>query len=295
MADGHVQPNNPIPPIQEGAGSGQPPSEGGSSTPSTPDWMSYIPEEHRANPKGYFDQVEEMRAWSDYGKKISPFHKQFETFQQDYQTFDQWRKSQANGRSSQPAPAAVSADEDEDLDYADPEAVKRAIRKIRQEIQGHVDQFGQQMTQITQEQKTGQDTLFELLRIQQELRDLQNEELFSHAKFTPTVNPQELAKWMMENNINDARKAYEFLYGKPSLEAKVKQAEAQAQEMYHKGKADAERELASRRVSTETSSGTPWRMRTDARSTHAPNSVERRQEIMDRMATKLGIPSEEAL
>src|SRR5262245_44625833 len=289
--DGSPQPN-PIPAASDSTGrEGQGASEGATSAP---DWISYIPEEHRSNPKAYFDQIDEMRAWSEYGRKISPFHRQFESFQSDYQAFEAWRKSQTPGQTpapSQPTQPA-QADDDDDVDYTDPEAVRRALRHLKQQMQGYVEQFGQQMTSLSSEQKTGQDTLYELLRIQQELRDLQNEEFYSHAKFKPTVNPQELAKWMLENGVNDARRAHELLYGKPSLEARVKQAEAQAQEMYNKGRGDMERELAGRRVSTETSSGTPWRLRPEGRSPHAAHSMERGQEILDKAADKAGLPRE---
>jgi hypothetical protein len=292
------QPNTSMLPLQDGSGHESAPSTP-SGTPveqATPEWIQYIPEAYRGNP----DRLREAFEYEQYGRRIAPHHKTFESVQQQWNEFQEWRRGQAKapvmGTTSTPTAMPAPTDEDDtDVDYTDPEAVRKALRQIRQQVKGYVEQFGQEVTRLGSDYEQGQKTIFELIRIKDELRDLQNQELFAHAKFTPTVNPQELAKWMLENGVNDSRRAYELLYGKPSLEAKVKSLESQAQEMYNRGKADAEQALANQRVTMESSAGTPWRLRTpQGRSTNEPKSLERRQEILDRITEKIGAPREQA-
>jgi hypothetical protein len=282
----HPDPTSPAP---------ESPSSGTPAPTSTPDWASYLPQEYQSNPKAYFDKIQDDQQWATYGRAISPHHKTFESVQQQWNEFEAWRKTQGQPQAQpKPSPAAAMAeDDDESLDYGDPDTLKRVLRQLKQQVRGHVDSFGNELSLVRSEIKQGQDTLFELNRIQQELRDLRDDELFGHVKFQPRTNPHELAQYMLQHNIRDAKHAKELLYGPTTYSAQVKELEAKAQQMYEQGKADAAQELAKSRVTTDTSVGTPWRQRTEGRSTLPPGSQERRQEILDKAAARLGIPSED--
>jgi hypothetical protein len=162
-------------------------------------------------------------------------------------------------------------------------------------MKGHVDQFTGEVSRLSAEQKQGLDTLYELHKITQEINQIEAKHTKSVGDTGPAFDRQAFAGYMMEHNLNDAQKAYELMYGLPVTQAQLQQAKAEQEARYNQGKADAEQALANRRVTTETSSGTPWRMRTgEGRSTHPPNSQERKQEILDRAAERIGAPRETA-
>jgi hypothetical protein len=265
------------------------PSGAPTPTPtSQPDILQMIPENYRSNPKQFFDEYSRDREWAEYGRKIAPHQKTFQQVQQDWEAFQQWRQSQSKPATKQPSPSSTPSETQEPIDWTDPDQVEKAYRRLESKIEENVGRFTGEFETLRKDTEESRNTLFELLRIQQELRDVRDQELYQHVKFEPQTEPQKLAQFMLENNLNDVKKAHEFFYGSKRLEKKM---EEDTKAAYERGKKDMELELASRRTTTESTPGTPWRIRQEeGPSKYSRNSEERKREILQKMSEKIGVP-----
>jgi hypothetical protein len=198
------------------------------------------------------EQLQQLDTW--YQNDYQPW---FQAYGGDFAEFQRWKQSGGKPpAAAEPEPPATTtrSGSPDALDYDSPDALKSVVSHFASELDqmrhGFEDRF--KLTDATIQQRT--DEMQRLLALQEEAYGLLNEATWDKVEpgWRPPVDISKLVSYAQQQNIPSLRRAYQSY----SQSDREKEIERRA---YERGKEEATRAAASQQVTTEMSSGTPWR------------------------------------
>ena len=252
--------NDPTPPefapydhFNPPQGDGPLPTAPGRGDTGSPDWASYLPEEYRENPQGYFDaqraREQELEQLRTYSREADAWIQRYEPVVRDPGRRQATPQRQDVGQISQRQTSPPPPNPLEGLDYEDPRSLELGLQRIYDHVNERDQQRQAREEMLAQQIDQRSNDFYNLMTFQQRIAALRNQDLYRHTGYQPTWQEQELVQYMQDHQLQDPDVAYQ------QMTASSREQSAE-QRGYDRARQELTRQQVQGRTTTEQTRGT---------------------------------------